>query len=85
VVKWNNLIGRLTVKAEAGDAQAQWELGSLLEGGLLDSRGEAFAVRPDKRAALSWFRRSAEAGNPSGQVCLGNYLSGARPTKRDER
>src|SRR6185312_5537831 len=38
----------LTFKAEAGDAQAQWEFGSLLDGGLLDPRGETFSIRPDK-------------------------------------
>ena len=73
LIKWNNVIAGLTVKAEAGDAQAQWEFGSLLDGGLLDPRGETFAIRPDKRAALIWFQRSAKAGNPSGQVSLGNY------------
>lgn len=69
------MIQALAVKAAAGDAQAQWELGSLLDGGLLDTRGETFVVRPNKRAALTWFRCSAEAGNPGGQICLGNFLS----------
>lgn len=82
LVKWNQIIDDITAKAEAGDAQAQWELGSLLEGGLLDTRGEAFVVRPDKRAASAWLRRSAEAGNASAQICLGNYLSGRRDTSQ---
>lgn len=85
LVKWNQLISDLTVKAEAGDSQAQWELGSLLDGGLLDTRGERFAVRPDKRAALTWFRRSAQSDNANGQLCFGNYLASGGPVKRDEK
>jgi len=84
LAKWNKLIADLTARAEANDAQAQWELGSLLDGGLLDRRGESFAVKPNQRVAIRWFRRSAQAGNASGQVSLGNYLAAGRATDRDE-
>jgi TPR repeat protein len=84
LAKWNKLIADLTAKAETDDAQAQWELGSLLDGGLLDRQSKSFAVKPNQRAAIFWFRRSAQAGNASGQVWLGNYLAAGRATKRDE-
>jgi TPR repeat protein len=84
LAKWNSLIADLTAKAEAGDAQAQWEIGSFLDGGLLDRRGESFIVKPNRRLAMMWFRRSAQAGNASGQLSLGNYLAAGRATERDE-
>jgi TPR repeat protein len=84
LAKRNKLIADLTARAETDDAQAQWELGSLLDGGLLDRQSESFAVKPNQGAAIFWFRRSAQAGNASGQVSFGNYLAAGRPTKGDE-
>ena len=49
--------------AEAGDAEAQTELGERYE----DGRG----VRQDYAVAVSWFRRAADQGQAPGQAALG--------------
>ena len=73
---------QLQARAEAGDSQAQWEVGSWLEDGLADPNG-LILVNPDARAAARWFHRSANAGNPSGQIHLGVCLSTGRGVRRD--
>jgi len=83
LTQWNRLIAKLREKAEAGDAEAQWELGSWLEDGFTNRQG-ALVVPEDRRAALSWFRRSAQIGNPNAQIHLGVYLCGGICTKRDD-
>jgi TPR repeat protein len=65
---------QLKRKAEAGDAEAQWEVGSYCEDGLADPNGRVL-VRRDVRAAVRWYRLSATAGNSSAQINLGNLLS----------
>jgi|HubBroStandDraft_2_1064218.scaffolds.fasta_scaffold427894_1 TPR repeat protein len=77
--QWNQLKG----KAQAGDSEAQWEVGSWLEDGLADSNGLVL-VHPDARAAVRWFRRSAIAGNSSGQNHLGVCLCAGRGVRRDD-
>lgn len=84
LAKWHKLLAETRTKAEAGDAYAQWELGSYLDGGLLNARRDAFAVKPNHKEALRWFGRSAEAGNAIGQVALGQYLSRKSATKQEE-
>jgi TPR repeat protein len=81
--EWNRLIVRLTAKAEAGDPESQWVLGSWLEDGLTNRRG-AIVVRKNQRAALRWFRLSAASGNSNAQNHLGIYLSAGICTERDE-
>jgi hypothetical protein len=76
---WKQLMAR----AEAGDSEAQWEVGSWLEDGLADPKGFVF-VHPDARAAVRWFRRSANAGNPSGQTHLGCCLCAGHGVRRDD-
>lgn len=68
--KWRQLKRR----AEAGDAEAQFEVGSYCEEGLADPNGRVL-VRRNVRAALRWYRLSATAGNSFAQVSLGNLLS----------
>jgi len=70
-------------RAEAGDSEAQWEVGSWLEDGLADPAGLVL-VRPDARVAVRWFLRSANAGNPSGQNHLGVCLCTGRGMRRDD-
>jgi uncharacterized protein len=77
--QWNQVKAR----AEAGDSEAQWEVGSWLEDGLADPDGSVF-VRPDARAAARWFLRSANGGNPSGQNHFGVCLCAGRGVRRDE-
>jgi len=48
--RWNQLKAR----AEAGDSEAQWEVGSWLADGLADPSGFVF-VHPNVRAAVFWF------------------------------
>jgi TPR repeat protein len=65
---------QLKRKAEAGDAEALWEVGSYCEDGLADPNGRVL-VRRDLRAAVRWYRLSATAGNDAAQLNLGNLLS----------
>lgn len=76
---WNQLIAR----AQAGDREAQWEVGSWLEDGLADSKGLVL-VHPDTRAAVRWFRRSAIAGSAAGQIHFGVCLCAGRGVRRDD-
>jgi TPR repeat protein len=74
---------QLKRKAQEGDAEAQWEVGSWLEDGLSDSHGSVLA-RPDARAAVRWHRLSAMAGHSFAQINLGNCLSTGRGVRRDD-
>ena len=69
-------IAALRELAEAGDAEAQTELGERYEHG----RG----VAQDDRAAVSWFRRAAEQGHPPGQAALGFMYATARGVVQDD-
>ena len=69
-------IAALRELAEAGDAEAQTELGERYEHG----RG----VAQDDRAAVSWFRRAAEQGHPPGQAALGFMYATARGVAQDD-
>ena len=51
--------------ADAGDAQAQYELGFCHENGV--------GVEPDKVEAMKWFRRSAQGGYAPAQFLLGFF------------
>jgi len=77
--QWDDLMRR----AEAGDAEAQWEVGSWLEDGITSSDGTV-VVRRNTSLAVRWYRRSAEAGNASAQVNLGNCLSTGRSARRND-
>lgn len=77
--QWNDLKHR----AESGDPEAQWEVGSWCEDGLADSDGSVL-VRKDLRAAVRWYRRSAAAGNASAQINLGTCLSTGRGVRRND-
>jgi hypothetical protein len=70
-------------KAQAGDSEAQWAVGSWLEDGLTDRDGVVLVQR-NVRAAIRWYRRSAIAGNPSGQINLGVCLCVGRGLRRDD-
>ena len=61
--------------AEAGDAEAQTELGERYE----DGRG----VVQDYAVALSWFRRAADQGHAPGQAALGFMYGTGRGVGRD--
>ena len=68
-------IAALRELAEAGDAEAQTELGERYEHG----RG----VAQDDRAAVSWFRRAAEQGHLPGQAALGFMYATGRGVAQD--
>ncbi len=74
---------RLKARAEAGDSEAQWEVGSWFEDGLADPNG-LILVHPDARAAARWFFRSATAGNPTGQNHFGVCVCAGRGVRRDD-
>ena len=61
--------------AEAGDAEAQTELGGRYDTG----RG----VRQDDAEAVWWYRRSAEQGHARGQANLGFMYSTGRGVRQD--
>jgi uncharacterized protein len=81
--KARNEWDRLNAKAQDGDSEAQWEVGSWLEDGLVDSAWRTL-VRPDSRAAVRWYRKSAVAGSASGQIHLGVCLCDGRGVRRDD-
>ena len=62
--------------AEAGDLDAQTELGERYQAG--DG-----GVERDYAEAVRWYRRSAEQGHALGQVYLGFMYSNARGVQRD--
>lgn len=53
----------LTAKAQAGDAQAQYDLAQVYFDGQLEQK-------PDEKTGLSWITKSAEAGNVTAQYDL---------------
>jgi uncharacterized protein len=65
----------LAQPAEAGDAQAQFELGRAYE----DGKG----VPQDDARAVEWFRKSAEQGNAQAQNSLGVMYALGRGIPRD--
>jgi hypothetical protein len=77
--RWNEL----RAKARTGDPEAQWWVGDSLEDGLTDADGVVLA-KPNARAAVRWFRKSASAGNASGQIRLGVCLSSGCGVRRDD-
>ncbi len=72
----------LRARASAGDAEAWWELGCLLQDGEVDGRG-AVRVAPDHRRAFLAFRRGAEAGNDGALLNLGVCYDNGTGTRRD--
>jgi len=65
----------LLKRAEASDAQAQFELGRAYE----DGKG----VPQDNDRAVEWFRKSAEQGNAQAQNSLGVMYAQGRGVQRD--
>jgi len=63
------------VKANAGDADAQWNLGQRYD------LGEG--VLQDYAQAASWFRQAAEQGHADGQVSLGVIYADGRGVPQD--
>lgn len=61
--------------AAAGDARAQFMMGTIYEQGL--------GVRQDLPAAARWYRKSAEGGNPSAQYNLGVFYQFGKGVPRD--
>jgi uncharacterized protein len=62
----------------------QWELGSWLQDGFVDRQGNII-VPQNARAAVAWYRRSANLGHPAAQNSLGVCLSDGKGTRRDDR
>ena len=64
------LIQSVLPRAEQGDAEAQWVLGTCYRGRRLTAE--------DVAQSVSWFRKSAENGFADGQVTMGHlYCTGA--------
>ena len=63
--------------AEAGDAEAQTNVGEIFERGL---GGE-----PNYEAALIWYRKSADQGNARAQFALGTLYEQGLGVERDQR
>ncbi|MGO9329394.1 MAG: tetratricopeptide repeat protein [Steroidobacteraceae bacterium] len=66
-----------TKAAEAGDAEAQWELGLEYNSGQ--------RVRRDYRQAVAWYRKAAEQSYGAAQMNLANMLSGGYPPVEEDR
>jgi len=67
----------VTKAAEAGDAEAQWELG------LEYTSGQR--VKRDYRQAEGWYRKAADQGYGAAQMNLANMLSGDYPPVLEDR
>ena len=70
------LIATLRGLAEAGDPDAQTELGERYQGGY-------GGVRRDYAEAVRWYRRSADQGHALGQAFLGFMYSTGRGVRQD--
>ena len=70
------LIATLRDLAEAGDPDAQTELGERYQGGY-------GGVRRDYAEAVRWYRRSADQGHALGQAFLGFMYSNGRGVRQD--
>ena len=66
----------LLAKAQAGDAEAQYEVGRIF------SAGES-GVEKDDVAAFHWFKRSAEQNNPKGENAVGVSYEGGNGVAKD--
>jgi tetratricopeptide (TPR) repeat protein len=56
--------------AEQGKSESYWELGCLLDEGVVDTRGR-YVVKPAQKKAFNYFQKAAELGNRSGMMALG--------------
>jgi uncharacterized protein len=65
------LFRKLSVKAEAGSAPAQYNLGMLYNNGI--------GTTKDPRRAFEWFEKSATAGDPLASYKVGCYYDGQFP------
>lgn len=72
---WADNAAEVRARAEQGDAQAQYALGSLYRYGQ--------GVPQDYDAALRWWRKSAELGLTDAQFALGNIYAGNAGIARD--
>ncbi|MDP6474683.1 MAG: tetratricopeptide repeat protein [Alphaproteobacteria bacterium] len=63
------------VLAEAGDAQSQFGVGMMFEGG--------YGVPPDPEKASVWYRRAADQGMSEAQLSLGALYEHGRGVARD--
>ena len=70
---WKNLLAR----AQRGNSEAQWEVGSYYEDGLANSN-EQIIVKPDQKNAVKWYELSAKQGEEASQLALGNLLSSGK-------
>lgn len=68
---WSQTRAELLEKAEAGDAEAQYELGQCYSYGMLTYVGDFDAVSPDYDAAEKWFLRAANQGYGNAYFELG--------------
>lgn len=74
--EWQDLL----VKAQQGDSDAQFEVGSYYENGLKNTNG-VIIVESNQNKAIQWYELSAQKGDVSSQIALGNILSSGE--KRD--
>jgi len=66
----------ISVRAEAGDADAQWTLGMMLLNGDGTPR--------DEREAYAWVRRAGDAGHENGMISTAVMLAMGQGTAKDE-
>ena len=74
IVKNNNFVS-LKRRAELGEVEAQFKLGSMYEKG----RG----LKSDYKMALYWYKKAAEGGNAGAQNQLGSMYESGRGVKKD--
>lgn len=67
----------LVRKAEAGDAEAQYNLGQCYENGQVGIK--------DNKEAVKWYTKSAEQGNAKAQCNLGGWYYNGTGVAKDEK
>jgi uncharacterized protein len=72
-----NRLDDLVNKAEAGDSEAQFQLGQAYE--------EGDGIPQDDQSAVKWYKKSAEQGNAKAENSLGIMYSTGRGTPQDKQ
>jgi hypothetical protein len=76
-----NVMRRLRIAAESGEAAAQFNLGILYDSRLDDN---GYAIKGDRAEAIKWLRAAAEQGLPRAQSRLAAiYIDGANTLEND--
>jgi uncharacterized protein len=81
--EWKDNLASLHLRIADGDAQAMWELGSILQDGIQDRNGRSLIRRNPKEALRVWMR-AADLGHEWSLCSLANAYDLGLCTKKNE-